>query len=149
MIYTLLVAAGILLLGYSLLTCRRIIDIVQTKGESRGWKFIFVLVCFFILGYAGFVAEHLMGRTTSNDDLISLVFFFGAVFVVFTLKYTLNVIMLLTLANKELHGENMILKKHRSSLRRKDSSLESRNRELQETIDELYSMDVSSKRRGK
>ncbi len=76
-----LVLAGIAILIASLLTVRKISSRLPPGRSRKSWHAMVVLICGFVVGYAGYVAAFWGSYNGWLDLLVPGVFFFGACFV--------------------------------------------------------------------
>ncbi len=81
------VAIGIILLGISLIPTHRIC--LRSQRTSSGWKFLSFLIVFFILGYALFGYQLSQGPPSPVNFNVSLILFFGSVFVVLVVRLSI------------------------------------------------------------
>ena len=108
---------GIIFLFYGLFLCQKIRK--KIKIYSSGWlnyNTIFFLIIFFIWGYVG-VAIHMAQEMffqkhdyNSKDIVVSLVFLFGALFIVVVLRINKNILFFLEKAKDHLKTINAELK---------------------------------------
>src|SRR4030042_3033276 len=84
-----LVFIGIILFFYSLSIHARFLRLVRNTPLGKWWVMLLVLVAFFTVGYFIFAYWLMTGAKVTEigflKSLISLVFFFGAIFVVITI----------------------------------------------------------------
>ncbi len=119
MINIILVLSGAALLGYAIAICWALHRQVERSIIGRACIIILALTCLFMIGYLIFFVRLLvtMPQHTFDELLISLIFFFGAVFVVVVLKINYNLIL-------NIHEKNVNLTKT--------------NRELEAALGDLY-----------
>lgn len=90
---SLLVSAGISLMIYSIYIHRRLAGIVREGNLRRRVNYLLVLIVFFLVGYAFFlVFETVMKPDFLIGILVSMILFFGAVFVVSVLRINYGIL---------------------------------------------------------
>lgn len=139
--HILLVVIGIILFFFSLYTHTRFLGLVRKTSLGKWWGILLGLVAFFTLGYLLFAYWLIAGSTIFNINslktLVSLVFFFGAIFVVITISLIYSTVKALINEREEirqLHVEKIAL------LQNKDVELE---KKIQEKTRELENTKVN------
>jgi hypothetical protein len=90
---SLLVSAGISLMIYSIYLHRKLAGIVREGNLRRRVNYLLVLIAFFLVGYAFFLAVDTMTKPDLVISLlVSMILFFGAVFVVSVLRITYGIL---------------------------------------------------------
>jgi diguanylate cyclase (GGDEF)-like protein len=74
-----LVSVGVVLLVYALKPMR---ELCREPDQAKGWKLLYALIVFFILGYALFVWHASTGPATLTEIVVSFILFGGSCFVV-------------------------------------------------------------------
>ena len=75
-----LVLFGTFFLFVSILICRDVQNKVQGSFLTK-WRMLTFLICFFLLGYFGYIVVRLLEARLSLELLTGIVFFFGSLFV--------------------------------------------------------------------
>jgi hypothetical protein len=90
---SLLVSAGISLMVYSIYLHRRLAGIVRETHLKRRVNYLLVLIVFFLVGYAFFLGfDAVMNPDLVISLLVSMILFFGAVFVVSVLRINYGIL---------------------------------------------------------
>lgn len=82
--YAILVGLGAVILGVGLLFAVRVVRLLRPFGLSRPWQLLSILISVFFLGYVFISLRYLnivMIPGLSVEAIITVIFFFGAVFV--------------------------------------------------------------------
>ena len=126
----------------------------MVKVYKARWRLVNTLILLFILGYAAFLAIGTFSSQLSGleSGIVSIVFIFGAVFVVIMLKESMAAIEELIRQkefifqkHREIELANKLLRIEQKRLKTRQGSISKRNRELQDALDELYSLKLQAK----
>lgn len=69
------------MLGLAIRQTLKILRLLEGSEENKGWKNLFLLMIFFLFGYAAVTYIVVIGATSILQVLTGVIFFFGAVFV--------------------------------------------------------------------
>lgn len=154
MIDIILNVLGIILLIYSILLCAKILILLGKNNSQASWKFLCFLIILFLIGYC----FHLYLLITPQfinfhkDLLVSLIMFFGAVFVVSVLEISKKQILILNndkkqleLKNSELLTVSKKLKREHEELEKVKCELEKKNENLKDNLDDFYTLKLDLK----
>ncbi len=137
-----LVIIGIILLGYSLYKHVGFLRLIKETLFKKWWVILLILVTFFSLGYIVFAYWLVSGTEFININflktLISLIFFFGAIFVVITISLIYSTVRKLIKEEEEiqrLQTEKIVLLQNKEIELRKE--IEKKTEELQKTKNDL------------
>lgn len=154
MIDVILNLIGIILQVYSVFLCCQITKIIENKDSKKSWNFLCSLIIFFLIGYS-FNFYFLITPNHPNfkkDFLVSLIFFFGAIFVAVVLNISKKQIVMLKndkleleLKNKELTKISEKLKIEHNDLEEAKTKIEKINNHLKNNLDEFYSLKLDKK----
>ena len=86
-----LIISGIIILCLSLFPATRIVTEMPGGAIRKRWWALRALILTFILGYFIYIAFVIQGRNL-EDVVVALIFFFGALFVLFVCMLTLNTV---------------------------------------------------------
>ena len=144
-----LIAIGIILMAYSIVVSGTITSTMDSDGIRKYWKMLTVLMVFFLFGYIAFLFALLfpeIGFTLSNS-LVSVIFMFGAGFVLLVMKLSDRMIGSSLSDNQKLKEMNISLKEKTRQLNekkrevdRQKKELGKKNRELEKTLEEFYTL---------
>lgn len=158
MINIILHVLGIILQVYAIILCSQINKKLGEKKLKSSWNFISVLIIFFLFGYC-FHLYLIINHLTSivyKDILISLIFFFGAIFVVTVVSISKKQIIMLNNDKKELESKNSELlvvsdrlKKEHAELEKAKSVLEIKNTNLKDDLDSFYTLKIEPNKKKK
>ena len=136
------VAISSLLMAYALLLCRRTIAAMEKVANYKACRILFFLVLFFLIGYLvyfGLLILAIDGNSIHNV-LISLIFLFGALFVIIIFKINLRLISILKeQRDKQLNLMDDIQAQNRE-LEDTKRELKKKNQQLEETMEDFYTM---------
>ena len=134
----LLVFIGVAIFIYSLFIHVRFLNLVRKTHLGKWWTALFALVLFFTLGYITFAYWLIVGGEIIGTDLlktlVSLIFFFGAIFVVISTSLIFSTVRDLTKERNEiqrLQAEKIVL------LQSKEEELEVKIRERTAELEEI------------
>lgn len=107
-------------------------------------SFILILIYIFIFGYIIFLRRLMITAEAHgiNEVLVSIIFFFGAVFVVLVLKANHKLIQDLTKKSLHLMKLNKELKDKTNALKKSKEKHKKRSQELEETLDDFYTIRI-------
>jgi hypothetical protein len=140
-----LLIIGIGLMIWAVFIGQRLLEIIEDSHQKKPWYILFILICFFLLGYIGyfcilFFVVHTLDMSTL---LTSSIFCFGAVFVIMVLKITSQLILDMKKNANDLEENNEILKKNSTELENTKKLLEKKNEELISTLEDFYTIRIS------
>lgn len=134
----LLVVIGVAIFVYSLFIHIKLLKLMRKTHLGKWWTVLLVLVLFFALGYITFAYWLIIGGEIIGTDflktLVSLVFFFGAIFVVISTSLIYSTIKDLTKERNEiqrLQTDKIVL------LQSKEAELEVKIRERTAELEEI------------
>lgn len=106
---------------------------------------ILFLICFFLFGYIIY-AIYLINQTDFQPihTLISLILFFGSVFVFIVKRSNYTFITTLSKKNKEIEENNSQLAAKQQELEEIKVELEKKNVELGQALDDFYALKIDS-----
>jgi hypothetical protein len=150
MINLILVFCGAILLIYSAIKGHALNGKINTKIVKKSYAFILFLIYLFILGYVLFFVKLLSITSSSAEDLlVSIIFFFGALFVLIVLRVNQKLLLNITEAseqleklNTELENKNKELRKEKDNLLISEEKYKKRSIELSDTLDDFYTMRI-------
>jgi hypothetical protein len=136
---------GIGLMIWAVIIGKRLLQIIENKQQKKFWYILFILICFFLLGYISyllilFFVIHVLDMSTL---LTSSIFCFGAVFVVMVLKITTQLILTMNKTAKNMEENNETLRKNSMELENTKKLLETKNNELLQTLEDFYTIRIS------
>jgi len=149
MIPIILVIFGIVLMIVSVFLCARLPGEVGEYSSKIPWYVLLVLICFFLAGYSVFLYLLTIQRLELGfvAYLLGCIFFFGAVFVVSVLTLNDRLIRKLHDHTKEILEKNTMLQMtsdelslHKNELEKVKLVLEKKNKDLEETLEDFYTM---------
>lgn len=145
MLPIILIVLSILLLGYSIFLCRKLILSFSKKVQRKATHILLSLIIIFFLGDIAYLAFRF--HTLFTNFLVSLLFFFSAFFIMLVLQVSLYLIHSLILKSHELKNLNDdLLKETRSlssgkhRLERIKKIVEKKNQELEDTLEDFYTL---------
>lgn len=150
MINSVLIVTGILLQILSVVICIKLIKINTVKKLQWPWYLLLCLILFFLFGYIAYLFLNTnYGNIPVNSLLISLILFFGAIFVICVLSISYQLINTLLQQSAKLHETNKSLADNTQILTTKQSELEKiqlllkeKNSELQKTLENFYTLRI-------
>ncbi|MFH0978175.1 MAG: hypothetical protein V1837_02625 [Candidatus Woesearchaeota archaeon] len=143
---------GIILLVYAVLLCRTTILNIKNKELRRPWLFLFAFVCFFLLSYVAYVyvVRNGLSNLFFSNILVATILATAALFAVFMMKTNLTLIFKLIQKSKALENSNRELtrlthelKGQQNQLETAKRHLEAKNMELEQTLEDFYTLRVS------
>jgi ABC-type lipoprotein release transport system permease subunit len=151
MINSLLIITGIILMVISVVQCIKLITLHALASLQWAWYVILGLIVFFLIGY---IAYFFLNTSYSNIPvsslLISLILFFGAIFVITILSISYGLISALTQRSLEIDQTNTTLTTNAKELEHKQNELKNaqellrmKNKELVKTLDDFYTMRIN------
>lgn len=149
MLSVLFVVLGILFLIFALSLGTRLIRKIEDKKVKRMWFVLILLVCFFLLGYVGYlvILFEAPKNLSTESVLISTIFFFGAIFVLGVFENALLLVRTVQQKsqsveeiNKKLQIQSDELQANEAELVKTKVLLEKRNAELEKTLDDFYTI---------
>jgi hypothetical protein len=151
MLNSILIITGIALMILSVFRCIKLIKVNVVKNLQGTLYLMLCLIIFFLLGYTSYLfLDTNYPDIPVSSLLICLILFFGAIFVVGILSISYQLIKILTQRteelnqiNKTLTGNTNTLKTRQEELVKTREMLEQRNSELEETLDDFYTMRIS------
>lgn len=152
MICLILVTCGVILLIYSIVLCHRLNKKIDKNVAEKPGSLVLILIYFFLLGYVTFLGRLIFTITSHGifEYLVSIIFFFGALFVAIVLKVNHKLILNLTTnsinlgkLNKELENKNKKLRQKTDALKTSEEKYKKRSKELEQTLDDFYTMRLS------
>jgi hypothetical protein len=149
------VGFGILLMVYAVYSVRKLLSVVREADNRRPWYILFPLIIFFLFGYLFYF--YLLFTSISPSDmsaqLISAIFFFGAVFVVIVLSVNYALIGGLNEKAAKIQETNTALLRNTEIVQKKDNELEEakitlerKNKELERALEDFYTLRLSMQR---
>lgn len=133
----------------SVILCVRLVREIGNYNSKVPWYVLLTLICFFLIGYIVFL--YLL--VTQEIDLgfmgylLGAIFFFGAVFVITVLVLSYRLVRKLNMHTHELSDKNITLQTttdalsaHKNELEQVKLALEKKNRDLEETLEDFYTM---------
>lgn len=128
-----LVIVGIIMFGYSLFICVKLLKLVSSPTLKKWWYFLLLFIILFGIGYVIFAYLLISGKQTTNSKLletiVSLVFFFGAIFVVSAIRLILSTVVSLKKENKRVREISKELEKAKKGV---EGKIDARTQELKE-----------------
>lgn len=147
MINLILVAAGATLLIYSVGICHKLNKAMNNCAINKPCWIILTLIYLFIAGYLAFFIRLLYSPThTANELLVSVIFFFGAVFVLIMSKTNYELIFDLIKKSSDLENKNQELSRHAEELKLSKQKYKERSEELDKTLDSFYTLRLGMER---
>ncbi len=150
------VMIGVFLHLYSLLLCGKIIKALPKKTWLIPWYLLISMIIFFITGYLGYICKLFLWESIpalTTNYLISVIFLFGAIFVIVILNISLYYLKSLMLLNKKISSDNIALKDYYNTLKEKTDQLKktknnllNENRDLEDTLEDFYTLRISMER---
>ena len=144
-----LIFLGALMMVYSIITSASVKHKIRNGSLKKKWNIITVLISFFLFGYLGFLFNLVNPgfRVDFDDRLVSIVFFFGAAFVVIVIKIIEALLSSSDRYSSKLENLNTNLSKSSAKLREREAALVSRekelerkNKRLEDTMEDFYMM---------
>lgn len=147
---TVLIVFGIVLMLIAIFQCVRLIQLNTLVNLQWAWYLTLGLIVFFLLGYiAYFFLISNNGSIPISSMLISLILFFGAVFVITILSITYWLIKALTVRSSQISETNKNLTKNTKDLENRTNELKKiqdmlreKNKELLKTLDDFYTLRI-------
>jgi peptidoglycan hydrolase CwlO-like protein len=106
MISLILIAIGILFLFLSIFNYAKFIKLIYHRGLKKWWLIILALIISFILGYSLYIYSILflsdIMRLSITDQVVGLMFFFGSLFVLVSMRLIYHTLYELNKKQKEL-----------------------------------------------
>jgi diguanylate cyclase len=145
---SLLVVAGIIFLAISVFQCVKLIKINAIQNLQWPWYLMLYLIIFFLFGYAAYYYTSLhYGNISISSLLISLILFFGSIFVVGILSISRSLIESLTKKtmetsqiNNNLIDNTKMLSQKKEELEKTQTQLKEKNQELENTLEDFYTL---------
>lgn len=155
MLSKLFVGLGILIMIYALYAGTRLFSIIHDATKRKPWYILLTLIAFFLIGYI--VYFYLLFTTVTPTDvssqLISAVFFFGAIFVVLVLLVNYSLVSGLNDETAKEKEANLALTHSVEVIQIKDkeleevkNKLEKKNEELNKALEDFYTIRMSMQR---
>lgn len=143
MLNILLLSGGALLQIISLAICFKTNKLVRdtfTNTIIKPFSFIILFVVFFIIGYLTILFKELRSYPNSSfaDPIISIIFFFGALFVIITLFINKHLVTKIISHSNELVQKNKILTNQKNELDASKQKYIYKNKELEQTLEDFY-----------
>jgi hypothetical protein len=150
MLNTVLIITGIVLMVIAVFECVRLIQLNTLVNLQWAWYLTLSLIVFFLLGYiAYFFLISSNGGLPISTMLISLILFFGAIFVITILSISYILIKALTMRSSQISETNKNLTKNTKDLENKTGELKKiqdmlreKNKELLKTLDDFYTLRI-------
>lgn len=150
MLNTVLIVTGIVLMLIAVFECVRLIQLNTLVNLQWAWYLTLSLIVFFLVGY---VAYFFLISSNSNlpisTMLISLILFFGAIFVITILSISYWLIKALTVHSSQISETNKNLTKNTKDLENRTNELKKiqdmlreKNKELLKTLDDFYTLRI-------
>jgi diguanylate cyclase len=150
MLNSVLIVTGIILMVIAVVECAKLIQLNTIAGLQWAWYLILSLIVFFLVGY---IAYFFLNSSYSNipvsSMLISLILFFGAIFVITILSISYKLIKALTIhsseidkTNKSLTNNTKDLENRTGELKKIQDMLREKNKELLKTLDDFYTLRI-------
>jgi predicted PurR-regulated permease PerM len=158
MLNEILILAGIVMMAYSIIISIYVKDKIDSRRLRRYWKVIIILLVFFMFGYIGYVYNLVSPDLgiVFDDRLVSIVFFFGAAFVVMVIRIIDSLLSSSSRYQDRLKDLNRSLKETAGKLDLKKREIESKeielrkkNAELESTLEDFYTFRLSMERGSK
>jgi predicted PurR-regulated permease PerM len=151
MVNSALIVAGITLMVISVGQCIRLIRLNKIRSLQWAWYVIFSLIVFFLIGYvAYYILNSGYGNIPMSSLLVSLILFFGAIFVIAVLSISYQLFKALTERSSEIDKTNTDLVRNTQELQNKQAELKraqellhEKNKELVKMLDDFYMMRVN------
>jgi hypothetical protein len=149
MITRIAVISGIVVMGYSMFLCSKVMKIVKLEKIKKAWNFLFALECFFLMGYMFYLFELFSAnkRLVFGESLVAAILFFGSIFVFVVMKESLGLVEKLNSNlqqeeefNKDLKEKKEMLESEEKNLEEAKAKLEKKNKELEESVEGFYLM---------
>lgn len=150
MLNIVLVLCGAFLLVYSAILCHKLSKKLEQNPSVRPSSWILFLIYLFVGGYTAFIGRVAgnVGSHGFDEFLVSVVFFFGAIFVLVTLRAYHKLILKLSneslgleKLNSELENKN--LSHQKEEIKESEEKYKKRFQELLETLDDFYTLRLS------
>src|SRR3989339_7289 len=143
-----LVSAGAIILFYSTWLCYKLNNSVKNNTAANHYWVLLALICLFIFGYLAFFARLIYSPVhTTNELLVSVIFFFGAIFVVTVLKINNRLIYDLMRKsadlkklNSDMENKNRELRNQTEELKSSKQKYKERSMELDKTLEDFYTL---------
>jgi ABC-type transport system involved in multi-copper enzyme maturation permease subunit len=143
-----LIICGIVCMIVSIGQCFKLLSANNDRSLQKYLYVILFLVLFFLIGYILYLYLTLtQANITGSTMLISLILFFGAIFVIIVLSVSLTLVNSLLLytqridkANKVLEENENVLKQKQTDLEKVQENLKNRNMELEKTLTDFYTL---------
>ena len=153
-----LVFLGTGLMTYAVYFGLKLIGIILDQKSKRRWYVALALILFFLLGYGVylFLLYNSLSAGSIENQLISTILFFGALFVTIILRLCYDLISGVNVNFNEIRQSNEVLIQKSNMLKEKDSelvtskhdlelakeALEKKNKELEKALEDFYTMRV-------
>ncbi len=146
MINIALVVGGAVLLGYAVIVCLSLDKKIERNIIGPACYIVIGLICFFLAGYIFFFVRllELYPLHTANELLISLVFFFGAVFVVVILNVNKKLLLSINEKNTRLEDANKQLTIKTKEAESSREKYREKSEELERTLEDYYTARVDA-----
>ena len=105
-----LILTGALILGLAIRQTLKILNLLDEKVSKKGWRNLFRLMIFFLLGYVAAAYIVLVGEKDILQLLTGVIFFFGAVFVLIVVILGLKTMQTLKDARDDQQEKVALLK---------------------------------------
>lgn len=153
MFFIALILIGVILHVFSINLCLTIIEKIKNNEKRiNPYTFIILLILLFIVSYLLYTVlmiKH-VNNIDSHDISVSVIFLFGAIFVFTILKINLRLIGTikdhaekLLFLNNEIKEANDELDKKNKNLKNLQKDLLNKNTELEELLDDFYTIRLS------
>jgi two-component system, NtrC family, sensor kinase len=151
MLSRLFVGLGILMMVFAIFSGSRLLSVIHDANQRKPWYILFLLIIFFLVGYI--VYFYLLFTTVSPTDvsaqLISAVFFFGALFVVLVLSVNYSLVSGLNEKTVKIQETNTTLTHDAETIQKKEkeleeikTKLEKKNAELEKVLEDFYTIRI-------
>ena len=150
-----LVGFGILIMAYAVSSGSKLLSVIDDIHSRRPWYILFLLIIFFLLGYILYF--YLLFTSVPSSDLsaqlISAIFFFGALFVVIVLSVNYSLVRTLNEKATKIQETNTVLVHNSDVVQKKDleleeakKALERKNSELEKVLEHFYTLRIGMER---
>ena len=155
MLPRLLVGFGILIMAYAIYSGSRILSVIHDEDKRKFWYILFLLIIFFLVGYVFYFYQLLITTPANNlsAQLISAIFFFGALFVVLVLSVNYSLVSSYNDKVNKIQQTNVVLTRDAETIQKKDkeleeakNKLEKKNAELEHVLEDFYMLRLNMQR---
>lgn len=137
----LLTFVGIALLVHSITLAQKLSKI-NKKVDQISFSLVLILIYLFIIGYLIHLVDLIYNSAHHDlhDLIICLVFFFGGIFVIVSLKENYKLVLKLEEKSDRLETINKELQVKAEALSVSEEKFKKRSEELEKTLDDFYTM---------